>query len=365
MGHKVLRFSKNASVSELMVSGILLIVLLFPVGTGHAEISDLQPIDTLASRPSERILTVASYNIAGLPFPIKSKREQAIARIAEIFGILSENQQQPDVLLIQEGFMDGIQKIASAAGYGFTAKGPDTSSLTGGALHPREMGLAPAASFWRGETVGPVLSSGLHILSRYPILNVQYQAFGACAGYDCLANKGALMVQLDVPGVPDPVEVVTTHLNAGRAAGVSMDRALEAHKIQMDKLSAFLAFHTEPANPLILGADLNTKNSSDRIRHAEARLAAYTGTRDHCLKMAETCTFSMPDEERKSWLTARDIQAFRDGARVTITPIESSFWFDQADDRLGEPLSDHPAIFAAYRLSWHAPVQLAQSPKTR
>ena len=47
-----------------------------------------------------------------------------------------------------------------------------------------------------------MVGSGLQILSDYPILRVRRMAFPAfaCAGYDCLANKGALLVTVRLPG---------------------------------------------------------------------------------------------------------------------------------------------------------------------
>ena len=53
-------------------------------------------------------------------------------------------------------------------------------------------------SFWRGERSGKVAGSGLQILSDYPIVAIRRQAFpeAACAGYDCLANKGIVMALL-------------------------------------------------------------------------------------------------------------------------------------------------------------------------
>ena len=44
----------------------------------------------------------------------------------------------------------------------------------------------------------------------------------ACAGFDCLANKGVLLARIAVPGMAQPLTVANAHLNARKAAGVSV-----------------------------------------------------------------------------------------------------------------------------------------------
>ncbi len=60
--------------------------------------------------------------------------------------------------------------------------------------------FAAAASWFKGERSGKLLGSGLQLLSDYPILAVRRAPFPAyaCAGYDCLANKGILMALVAV-----------------------------------------------------------------------------------------------------------------------------------------------------------------------
>ena len=83
--------------------------------------------------------------------------------------------------------------------------------------------------FLKGEKLGEWLNSGLTILSNFPIEERSSQPFyrGACGGYDCLANKGILLVAITIPGVPEPIEIFTTHMNSKRASGESPERCID------------------------------------------------------------------------------------------------------------------------------------------
>jgi len=67
----------------------------------------------------------------------------------------------------------------------------------------------------------------------------------------------------------------------------------------------------------------------------------------------------MPMAEHKSWLKARDVQAYRSGMQVKIEPASARFMFDTPHDDTGTPMSDHPAVMVAYQLSWERPYQVA------
>ncbi len=69
-----------------------------------------------------------------------------------------------------------------------------------------------------GEGWGKLMGGGLHILSDDPLARVEHLAFAHCAGYDCLANKGVMLVNVAVPGIPGGLDVVNTHMNSKAAA---------------------------------------------------------------------------------------------------------------------------------------------------
>ena len=109
---------------------------------------------------------------------------------------------------------------------------------------------------------------GLLILSDYPILSAARLTFPAhaCAGFDCLANKGALVARLAVPGMAQPVHVVNTHLNARKAAGVPIARSQRAFERQVDLLTRFVRAQVPEDAPLILGGDMNIGRDPARQR---------------------------------------------------------------------------------------------------
>ncbi len=83
-------------------------------------------------------------------------------------------------------------------------------------------------NFTLGEGWGKFAGAGLHVLSDAPITDVAEVAYRYCAGFDCLANKGAMMARIALPEVPGEIDVVNTHLNSKRASRASLKRSLQA-----------------------------------------------------------------------------------------------------------------------------------------
>ena len=86
------------------------------------------------------------------------------------------------------------------------------------------------------------LDSGLAIFSDYPILDTRRMVFpaGLCAGYDCLAAKGAMTARIAVPGVEQPVEIVTTHLNSAKSSRAPVELRDRIHAGQLAAIDAFV-----------------------------------------------------------------------------------------------------------------------------
>src|SRR5688572_28767412 len=147
-------------------------------------------------------LSILIYNVADLPWPLASDRDDALRRIGEELFALRRAGNAPDIVLLQEAFTDRSDEIRARAGYGFAARGPARGEA------PRNPGKAndfrAGRNFWKGEKLGKVVGSGLVALSDYPFVEVVRRPFRRhdCAGYDCLAAKGMLLVRVQVPGVP-------------------------------------------------------------------------------------------------------------------------------------------------------------------
>jgi hypothetical protein len=186
------------------------------------------------------------------------------------------------------------------------------------------------------------------VLADAPILDVRTAAYGHCAGYDCLANKGAMLVRLQPDWSPTPIDVVNTHMNARKASGAPRARTLRAHHGQTRELTAFLAANQDEDHPLLVGGDFNIRNSSARYDYqAEAR--PYTVVSEYCARVGSGCGHGAPDAAARPWLRTQDLQGFRDGA-VRVQPVASRYLFEVGDKRL----SDHEGYLVRYQLSWSA-----------
>lgn len=298
--------------------------------------------DQTASPADQGVLRVMTYNVAGLPAPVRTGRKAALAEIGDRLAGLREAGEAPQIVFLQEAFMDEpTQTLIRRAGYAFAVRGPDKSH----APAPR-LGALGAPRRARGEGLGKLTGSGLYILSDYPVLDVRAMTFGDCAGLDCLANKGVLMARIQTPFSPEPVEVFTTHLNARKASKAPIERAHLAHQLQMTALKAFLAKTLRPGAPLIYGGDFNMRRSTVRLDHA-APAAPYAFARAVCQTDGARCDLTELEPEERTVLSTQDLQGFREGDGVTIRPVRlKTFWSEFGP----AALSDHSAYAVDYRL---------------
>jgi threonylcarbamoyladenosine tRNA methylthiotransferase MtaB len=197
-----------------------------------------QPIGPI--RPVE--LSVMTYNVEGLPWPVRAGRGSKLKAIGRHLAALREKGLEPDVVLLQEGFSDEVDDLIELSGYPYVAKGPRKKQRDGSQLTQEDRPRYKRVKYRRkGEGWGKWGSSGLWVLSNHPINWVKSHAYHYCAGLDCLANKGVMLVSLDVPGLPVPVEIADTHLNSKGASGVPRNRNRTAHHLQAAELGQFMA----------------------------------------------------------------------------------------------------------------------------
>jgi len=301
--------------------------------------------------PGRSGLSVMTYNIEGLPWPVRQGREDAFHQMVGRLRDLRRRGDQPHVALLQEVFADDARGIGAAAGYRYVVDGPNIDAPGGARVGDNRL-FDAGRSFWKGERSGKLVGSGLQILSDYPVLAVRRAAFpkGACAGYDCLANKGMVMAVIDVPG-PSPVAMVDVHLNSRHASGVSLGRSLYAYREQVDALAAFLRDNAPADIPVIVGGDFNIGHDPSRRAYVRSRLAAWLGSTQHnaftqCLNDPD-CRAAMPDDARRSLDHGRDWEFIRPGDRSNLTPRQITTPFGR--DRSGAMLSDHIGYVVAYR----------------
>lgn len=290
--------------------------------------------------------SVMTYNVKGLPWPIAQGRAAALERIADRLALMREVGRQPAVVVLQEAFRSEAKSIGDRAGYRYQIRG---------AKARRVMSPVSRRAPLRRRAASPQLDSGLIVLSDFPILEVDRAAFpnGACAGMDCFAAKGVVLVTLAVPG-KGRVEVATTHLNSKGASWAPEKETERAYREQVDFLVEFLRSNRNPAIPLILAGDFNLGDREERLAILPPALMRLNGGRapSEALRGCIDAE-SMPDahSDDAQWVVerARDMQYVLPGDRRTLSAISASIPFGTESG--GEPLSDHFGYTIEYRLT--------------
>jgi endonuclease/exonuclease/phosphatase family metal-dependent hydrolase len=302
---------------------------------------DLAPRWTPAAAPASE-LSVLTYNVKGIPWPVAWNREESLRQIGERLARMRAEGRQPAVAVLQEAFTFEAKAIGKLGGYAYQVGGPYLRDTPGERVEA-------GGSWLAGETGPSIVDSGLMILSDYPVTRVARAAFptGACAGYDCLASKGIVLVTLEVPGVGS-VDVATTHLNSRAAAGVDYQRTHRAHRRQLAFLRDFIDAQRSSAGPLILAGDFNLGKRPVRLK---AFNSAFAEARNGLSELRRN-SVAGPEHSRDADIIvgkARDVQLLFNGHGETITPLSADIPFGTEQD--GAMLSDHLGYTIRYRLA--------------
>ena len=349
----------NGIIRRIWVAGLALAAVGAAWKPTVSAMPARQPTPTIVRSAGDGGLTVMTYNVEGLPWPIRLGREAAFVRIGDRLATLRRQGSQPHIVLLQEAFTTEAQSIGRRAGYRFVVDGPGPDMRSPASPTAADTAFLEKASFFAGERSGKLLGSGLQILSDYPVRSVRRMVFPdfACAGFDCLANKGAVLAMVDIPGSAVPVAVVDVHLNSRRASHVDDDRSLYAFRRQVDAIETFLAANLRPDTPLILAGDFNVGPRPSRTAYFLSRLHdlgshVRSGMHDalrSCATAPDRCGGALPADAAYSLRRARDWEIVMPGARMAIdvTGISVPFGHEAA----GDMLSDHVGYVARYRLS--------------
>ena len=309
-------------------------------------------------------LSLLTYNVHGLPWPVVEDRSADLERIGERLAWMRQRGEQPSVVVVQEAFTAQAARIGRIGGYAYSAVGPSWSERDPVAAAPAERLLAASADPWKGETEGRWEGSGLRLFSDFPILSVKRMAFpeGDCAGFDCLANKGVMLVTLDLPG-RGPVQIATTHLNSRAASGVPDSRSIIAWRRQVALLGDFLRREADPARPLILAGDFNVGDAPGRrpaiTAEVEGLKTALAGAGGEGLR---TCIaqgrVDRPQDAAYIIRRSRDFEFFYSGRAAELSAERASVPFGREPD--GSALSDHYGFMVRYRIG--SPPAVARGP---
>ncbi|MBO9695405.1 MAG: endonuclease/exonuclease/phosphatase family protein [Sphingopyxis sp.] len=298
-------------------------------------------------------LSVLTYNLEGLGWPARKGRAAELGEIGDRLAAMRAAGTGPDVVLFQEMFSGAAKRAVEASGYPAIAPGPRRTTRPYIADHQKMAGRAKPL---KGELGIKLVGGGLAIASRYPIVGTALDAYGrrACAGLDCLSNKGVMLARIAMPGVPAPIDIYNTHMNSRGASGVSVARDGEAHARQAIAASDFIARTQDLAAPLIFGGDFNMRHSEDRW----AEFSEYhplTLVHEVCVDPASGCEVRMSWDGDAPWMDTQDLQFFADGEQLTVRPLRVEALFDGGAS--GPQLSDHDGFLVTYELRW--PVGMA------
>lgn len=341
-------------MSKAMFAAALAATLFFEMPTGSALPLRLPEITPLA--PNE--ISVLTYNVQDLPWPIVADRSNDLATIGMRLAELRRRGAAPQLVVLQEAFSEESRLMLRAAGYEHIAVGPRAEEPRAAPPEPLDAKFIAARSVRLGEAQAPRLSSGLMIASDYPILSVASAPFprDACAGVDCLANKGVMLARIAVPGLPRPLELVTTHLNAGNKSMTPPARHLYAWSRQLDAIERFLDRHGDASAPRLFAGDVNVCNSAKRLARLEQKIARW-GMRPVTAMgkpryaagcKGGACAGLLPIASNVPLIDTLDWHATRGSRDVTFTPLARDILFGPEAD--GSMLSDHIGYAVRYRV---------------
>lgn len=310
-----------------------------------------EPLETGDLETGSTEFTVLTYNVEGLPWPARARRGPRLRLIERQLAAMKRARTAPDIVLIQEAFSREAISIARNSGYANVLPGPGrrdrrlTLSAPVSVEHVRERRLV------RGERIiGKRANAGLYILTDFEVIEHATEPFSrrACAGFDCVSNKGVMLVRLRIPGRPWQIDVANTHFNSRSAARVSEARADRAHGYQVEESTLFLAAIRDPDLPAIYGGDFNMRRAHDRFYSFSQYKPDWQISHRFCAERRDLCEVLLSWDGDEPWMDTQDLQLFQSSDSVEITPVRIEAVFDAPFD--GYSLSDHDGLLVTYRI---------------
>lgn len=330
-------------------------------GVGVASLIIATPAEAAAQASP---LSVMTYNVHGLPWPLAQGRDADFGRIAARLRAMRRNGTQPDVVVLQEAFTDAAKAIGRESGYPYIVTGPSTDEVDAATPSALERVFVAGASWFKGERSGKLVDSGLVILSDHPIVGVRRTAFPsyACAGFDCLANKGVLLAKVEMPGAASPVVIATAHFNSRHSSGVPDSRSNHAYRLQLEAAGRFLARMPWHSDPIIFAGDFNVGKSGPRRQWLANAMSGWwkdtrLGPMRDAMHMCHGDFARFPKAAEESFARAKDWQIFASTRLAGLNAERISVPFGRA--RNGAMLSDHFGYTAHYRLTPGSPASVA------
>lgn len=334
----------------LSMSGAFAGAALLALTPPSAETFGLSARETRPLFAPERVATarrpvdfeVLTYNVHGLPALLRKSEVAPLEAIGERLRSLRQRGTHPRIVVLQEAFTEEAKAIGQAGGYRHIIEGPAREAR----LQEATASIGSERQWWIGEGWGHYVDSGLQVLSDYPVVSVERLPFpeGACAGFDCLANKGVLIVSVRLPGAEGTIiDIATSHFNARGASGASQGRSLAAFKAQAEALAAALERRGHPDRPLVLAGDFNVGRDKGR---AAAMAKSISGELRNAVDRVGPA--ALGECAREARQRNKDLQFWADGSHARLQPVAVEAPFGHEPD--GSMLSDHIGFSVGYRL---------------
>ncbi|MES2857213.1 MAG: endonuclease/exonuclease/phosphatase family protein [Bdellovibrionota bacterium] len=288
----------------------------------------------LAAEPGRTQFKVLTYNVKGLPEVFGGYDNKH--RFNEIGKVLGERRAQktaPQIVLIQEAFVDRTANINAEAKYPFSVKGPNSKAF--------------------GTEKNRLFGAGLIILSEYPFEKTDNTPFesGDCAGWDCFANKGVQVAEVKIDGMPFVLPIFNTHLQASK-------EECDARIGQMKTLKTFITEKTSYDRPFLMAGDFNI-TPGQKSFDWWANESGLENVSIGCTTSNAGCEIE-PETDPESLLRV-DLHFFFRGIvrsandplstfRVEIRPVRIAKTFKEVVR--GKKLSDHLGVEVDYEVNW-------------
>ncbi|MGI9412879.1 MAG: endonuclease/exonuclease/phosphatase family protein [Hyphomicrobiales bacterium] len=292
-------------------------------------------------------LRILSYNINDMPWPLRRKAKAQMKFIGRDLARRRAKGTAPDIVLLQEAFTNRSRQLVKKAGYPHVVRGPGRRKTEGNLKRGQNRRRTDMVAAGRGSTPRAYVGSGLYILSKYPVLQTKYELFGHyCSGNDCLANKAVLLARVQVPGLRQSLDIVTSHMDANKKKEASEKKRFRAHQRQTKIVKTFLDTFNGQRSAIFAG-DLNVKNSKRYANFVQTIGAVNAG--EWCLKTPKRCRTGANATADTLWRRTNDQHFILEGSDFRIVPVFMERNYDQRVK--GKRLSDHLGFEAVYNVT--------------
>lgn len=294
-------------------------------------------------------LRILSYNVNDLPELFGGSSSPRLDHIGHDLARRRAEGTAPDVVMLQEAFTQRSERLVKLSGYPYVVRGPGRRATTTARELSRRVHVTHI-KVPRRDMGGFLTNSGLYILSNFPVVEHHVEMFGesACTGFDCLANKAALHVRVAIPGLDEPLDLLTAHMQANIRRESKASRRLDAHWRQTVIIRDFLKRVLQGSRrEAILAGDFNLRAPIERydlfVQEIGARNLGLLCARDF-----EGCEVGEGTQRPELWRYTNDYHFLIPGDNLDIRPVFMTRNYDELLD--GEPLSDHLGFEAVYEI---------------